>query len=465
MDDKEDHISKLPDIMLGRILSFLTVKEAVRTSVLSTRWINIWKLITNIHLDDRWINSNVVSDKEHFANIVNKVIGLNESATIENFSLLISSDKKYEAHQINKWIAGVSRKNIQKLHIKYSAKEVFPSFFPFFSFNSLEHMVLHMNCSLKVPSTAYFSNLQSLKLCGVVFLGEFSTRTTEVFFSFPVLKVIEADYCEWFQNLYIYAPQLESISFMNSVRVTHRATIKIFSIGIKMFYFYGDLLNHNVIIEDPSSIWNCSAQIFLDSDYPMFRMQELSCKACMFLKQFHEAQDLNLGIGTIKVLSYTIDFFTDIMPDFDTLDRLRLEKCTIEMLLKFLQKAIFLETLVLHSVEPFDEGVLYSPTLFPPNLQYSLKVVLLSEFKGDEHEISLAKFILDNAERLEKMIISTYWMWDSNSKLEEIREQVLAYPKRSSIAEVDFIINVRDNINLETSVYGNNILKKEFGLI
>ncbi|XP_027356821.1 F-box/FBD/LRR-repeat protein At3g14710-like [Abrus precatorius] len=461
----EDKISKLPDLILGRILSFLKVKEAVRTCVLSTRWIDVWKSISNIHLDDRWIKSTVVNNKEHFAKVVNKVIHLNGNSTIENFSLLISSDKKYEPYLINQWLAAVSRKNIQKLHIKYSGKEAFRSFFSFFCHNSLVHMVLDMNCSLIVPNTVCFPNLQSLKLCRVVFLKEVYPRKNEVIFSFPVLKVIEAIDCEWFQNFCIDAPQLESISLMTSKRVSHKSTIKIFAEHIETFSFYGDLLYHNVVIEDPSSVLNCSTQVFLESDYPMSKMQELSFQTCIFLKQFHEAQYLNLGTGTNQVLAYAKDLFTKIIPNFDRLDQLVLEKFTIEMLFKFLQKATFLEILKLENVEPFDEGDLYSSTILSTCLPYSLEVVLILGFKGNEHEIRLVKFILDNAEWLERMIISTEWKWNSDRELEKIKSHVLAYAKRSKIAEVDFIINVRGDNNLETSAYGNSILKKALRLI
>lgn len=50
---EEDVIgSKLPESVITRILSLLPTKEAVRTCVLSKSWIDRWKSITNLQLDD-----------------------------------------------------------------------------------------------------------------------------------------------------------------------------------------------------------------------------------------------------------------------------------------------------------------------------------------------------------------------------------------------------------------------------
>ncbi|XP_065862287.1 F-box/FBD/LRR-repeat protein At4g00160-like isoform X2 [Euphorbia lathyris] len=64
LDIIEDRISKLPDEILGKILSYLRTKRAVATSVLSKRWEYLWTLTSDLDfcdfglLDDEAENKN-----------------------------------------------------------------------------------------------------------------------------------------------------------------------------------------------------------------------------------------------------------------------------------------------------------------------------------------------------------------------------------------------------------------------
>ncbi|CAL9243411.1 unnamed protein product, partial [Arabidopsis halleri] len=47
---EEDRISQLPDPLICHILSHLLPKEAITTSVLSTRWRSLWLWVPNLEL-------------------------------------------------------------------------------------------------------------------------------------------------------------------------------------------------------------------------------------------------------------------------------------------------------------------------------------------------------------------------------------------------------------------------------
>lgn len=51
----DDYISKLSNDLLLEILSKLSTEEVIRTSLLSERWVNVWKKISHLCLDMRRI--------------------------------------------------------------------------------------------------------------------------------------------------------------------------------------------------------------------------------------------------------------------------------------------------------------------------------------------------------------------------------------------------------------------------
>ena len=53
----EDIISRMPDDVLSHIISRLEAKDAVKTSVLSSRWKNLWAFIGRTRYLPTWYDS------------------------------------------------------------------------------------------------------------------------------------------------------------------------------------------------------------------------------------------------------------------------------------------------------------------------------------------------------------------------------------------------------------------------
>ena len=56
-DYKIDKISELPDFLLQQVLSFLTIKQVVQSSLLSKRWKHVWFTIPVLEFDGAYFES------------------------------------------------------------------------------------------------------------------------------------------------------------------------------------------------------------------------------------------------------------------------------------------------------------------------------------------------------------------------------------------------------------------------
>ncbi|KAL2926332.1 hypothetical protein RDABS01_023310 [Bienertia sinuspersici] len=103
-----DRISDLPDHIIAQILSFLETEEAVRTSILSSRWRYLWKGITHISLCYK-------SKRNKFFNLVEHVLRNCCSANLLGFELIcpLSMDMS----RLNTWIGCIDSPKIEKLSI------------------------------------------------------------------------------------------------------------------------------------------------------------------------------------------------------------------------------------------------------------------------------------------------------------------------------------------------------------
>ena len=88
----DDCISWLPDEILISILSLLTVKEAIKTSVLSHRWKCLWSFTDTLDFDDPDTTQDIDAEKEKmkierkkFVKSVNHILKLYEVSTIDKF--------------------------------------------------------------------------------------------------------------------------------------------------------------------------------------------------------------------------------------------------------------------------------------------------------------------------------------------------------------------------------------------
>ncbi|CAA7017318.1 unnamed protein product [Microthlaspi erraticum] len=122
--DAVDLTSKLPNDLLIQILSNLSIEEAMRTSVMSHRWVDLWKETTmsHLHFDLRRFAKvrNPLSNTHHAARSMTKVIN-NHHGHLERCTLFYYS---YQCQNVmvQAWIRAL----IHEKRIKHLTLENFP---------------------------------------------------------------------------------------------------------------------------------------------------------------------------------------------------------------------------------------------------------------------------------------------------------------------------------------------------
>ncbi|KAL7115645.1 hypothetical protein ACP275_04G195000 [Erythranthe tilingii] len=120
----DDRISQLPpDDILVDILSRLSLKEAARTSVLSSRWINLWKHTPSLDFDDKSVLRKVYNQDEvlkierrKYVKWVNSVLRSHKSTVLKEFRIhfpLNTSGRK----KITRWLEFALSRQVQKLEL------------------------------------------------------------------------------------------------------------------------------------------------------------------------------------------------------------------------------------------------------------------------------------------------------------------------------------------------------------
>ena len=112
-------INDLPDDVLSHILSFLTTKESVATSILSKRWIHLWHKVPNLHFPDINVDSDestLLFNEFVYSILVSRdIVGSN---SINSFHLDIEFDNPNLAFpNITKWINLVVQRKLNHLHL------------------------------------------------------------------------------------------------------------------------------------------------------------------------------------------------------------------------------------------------------------------------------------------------------------------------------------------------------------
>ena len=160
-----DRVRNLPDSLLCHILRFLTTKEAVVTSILSSRWKTLWTLVPKLDFDNQefeGLSSQSNRYRFKFAHIVSRVWVLrnrsrNNANTLKHFRLYLDSNHSDLIH-VDTWVRAALAPDLEVLDLSIRPAQRFE--FPSTLFNDVKSLVvlkLNGDIVLNAPSFGFLS--------------------------------------------------------------------------------------------------------------------------------------------------------------------------------------------------------------------------------------------------------------------------------------------------------------------
>ncbi|XP_050247005.1 FBD-associated F-box protein At3g52670-like isoform X2 [Quercus robur] len=398
---KRDRISNLPDLLVSHILSFLTTKEAVATSILSSRWKTLWTLVPNLDLDEdefEWILSDEKQNRKRkkrvcrsgftFVQIVSKIWALRNAYPLQKFYLNWLYD--CDPIHVDKWVSTAITSVLEELTLNICPH--LPFDIPSTLFNYCKTLVdlrLHGNIIVDPPpSSLGFPSLKILHLLGVQYANHDSFSrflTCCPILEYLYLKVIEMDEeC----NFIITLPTLKRLD-LNMQDFLYKLEIN--APALEYLEFVG-FLHKVVLLENLSNL--VKAVLFVSYDSEVGDTEDYGNRVMDFIRALYNVKSLHLG-------------------SFTTEDKGHLHSTSEQESLKW----------------NFSEYV-------PKCLSSHLTALQFKGFKGLKDELELIGHILQMARVLKTMTLSS----DPSIEKEKIRvlKELVMFPRHSSTCQITF---------------------------
>ncbi|GFZ15489.1 hypothetical protein Acr_24g0016790 [Actinidia rufa] len=415
---REDKISNLPEAVLCHILSLLSTKEAVRTSILGTKWKDLWAVIPNLEFDFKsmYHPHGIYSDSKEklnkFMNFVERGLILRDGLNIQKFA--ISCFEIYDFPYIYAWISNVITCNIQEIDIQLSVHPYAQLPWSLLTCRTLVTLKLSGRFVLNVPSSIHLPSLKILHLRSLIYLDDVSIE--KLFSSCPVLER----------------------SGRSKERLGQRTILHCFCAIAKKIIFT-----------------NLPHLVEADIDVQRPRMSDVDSST--FAKRVHNllprisnVKFLLLSTHTLQVLGYYHGYN---IPKFHNLVHLKLgvdRHHAWRLLPNLLVNSPNLEVLL------FEEGLVHVENLddyypefssmlleVPACVVVHLKAIEIYKLVGTKDELKLIQYFVKNATVLEKLTIRCHCLnvvWNIRDKLLTFRDELRKSSWGSSSCQLKFII-------------------------
>ncbi|KAJ1691398.1 hypothetical protein LUZ63_015553 [Rhynchospora breviuscula] len=190
-----DRMSNLPDPILAHILSYVTTKDAVQTSLLAKRYQNLWASVPVVNLDFDDFLSSGKEVEEKFVKFVNGVFKNRKPLTLESFNLVWNADDS-DPTPATAWLDTVAKLKPKFLSTDISTYnyniEVPDSVF---TSESLQELVLELtSVETVIPRTIKLPRLKRLTLKEIYIEDEILEK---ILLGSPAIEKMVLHNCVW----------------------------------------------------------------------------------------------------------------------------------------------------------------------------------------------------------------------------------------------------------------------------
>ncbi|KAF9588811.1 hypothetical protein IFM89_016171 [Coptis chinensis] len=381
IDNNGDRISTLPNTLLHEILALLDMKQVVQTSVLSTRWRDLWTSISTLNFNSTVFlksTKKAAKDKDRFIEFVDQALLHHDNSSLKTFRLFYDERRRLPPKRVYSWIRALVRRNVQELDI---------------------HIPAYLTYCLPLPLCLF--TCESLRVLKLRFESLSILLTLPKFISLPFLKTLHLEWVDFVDvkltsNLLSSCPDLESLIIVYC-RFAEMKNLVIFNLKLK----------HLVIENCSDGEDECEKDYCLESPVSLVEVRPL---------QFLNLRHLNLITWLSGDCIHAIAYLLNSSPNVESLN------------LKLTKRDVY--------VFDGDEEVFhptiaskYQDTGLTLRCMYNLKYVEIQGILGCPNGLKFLEVLLKNALVLEKMVIFTFtehlpnkekWLMKFIEKLQKI---------------------------------------------